>query len=148
MESLMSYHSLGRNRAVGLLLIRVAVGLVFFMHGWSKIHNVSGVEGMMAGFGLPSATGAFIAWLEVIGGTAMMLGIATRLFALLFAIEMVVAIYLTGVSAGYQRHELEIFLALVSLGIMFTGSGRYSLWALEHHMHNGEKCKDGKCEMK
>ncbi|MDB5238223.1 MAG: hypothetical protein JWM46_493, partial [Candidatus Kaiserbacteria bacterium] len=38
MDSLIGMHSRGRNRAIGLLLIRVAVGLVFFMHGWSKIH--------------------------------------------------------------------------------------------------------------
>lgn len=149
LEMMKKYHSLGKSRALGLLVIRVAVGIVFLAHGWSKIHNVSGVEGMMAGFGLPMGTGAFIAWLEVIGGAAMILGVLTRLFAVLFAIEMVVAIYLTGgFSGGYRPHELELFLGLISLGVALTGSGRYSLWAFENHMHGCEHCKDGKCEMK
>ena len=143
------YHSLGKSRALGLLLTRVAVGIVFLAHGWGKIHNVSGVEGMMVGFGLPMATGAFIAWLEVIGGIAMIVGVLTRLFGLLFAIEMLVAIFLTGgVANGYKPHELELFLMLVSLGVALSGSGRYSLWAFENHMHNGQHCQDGKCEMK
>ena len=143
------YHSLGKSRALGLLLTRVAVGIVFLAHGWGKIHNVSGVEGMMVGFGLPMATGAFIAWLEVIGGIAMIVGVLTRLFGLLFAIEMLVAIFLTGgVANGYKPHDLELFLMLVSLGVAHSGSGRYSLWAFENHMHNGQHCQDGKCEMK
>lgn len=148
-DTLAKYHSLGRSRSLGLLITRVAVGIVFLMHGWMKIHNVGMVEGMFVGFGLPAATGAFIAWLEVIGGAAMILGVLTRLFGLLFAIEMLVAVFLTGgVGTGYQRHELEIFLMLVSLGIALSGSGRYSLWAMEYHMHGSEQCKDGKCEMK
>jgi len=139
-----------KHRALGLLLIRAAVGIVFFAHGWSKIHGLSGVEGMMMGFGLPGATGIFIAWLEVIGGIAMILGVATRFFGAVFTIEMLVAIFLTGVGRGYRPHELEIFLALVSLGVAFAGSGRWSLYAMEcHHcggmLCDGECCSEGEC---
>ena len=134
-----------RHRALGLLLIRVAVGIVFFAHGWMKIGNISGVEGMMTGFGLPGALGAFIAWLEVIGGIALVLGIFTRVFAAAFAIEMLVAIFLTGGAAkGYRPHELEIFLLLVSLGVALSGSGKWSLFAMECHHCGGMFCK-GKC---
>lgn len=134
----------GKNRSLGLLLIRIAVGIVFFAHGWMKINNMGMIEGMFVGFGLPGAMGIFIAWLEVIGGAAMVLGIMTRLFGLLFAVEMLVAVFLTGgISNGYKPHELEIFLMLVSLGVALAGSGRYSAWALEHnHCH----CEKGKCE--
>lgn len=120
-----------KNHHFGLLLIRVGTGLVFFMHGWSKIHNLPGVEGMMMHFGLIAGVGTFIAWLEVIGGLALILGIATRFFAAVFVIEMVVAIFLTGFGRGYQSHELELYLALVSLGIALSGSGRYSLFSME-----------------
>lgn len=134
-----------KHRALGLLLIRFAVGLVFLMHGWSKIHNVPGVEGMMAGFGLPAGTGAFIAWLEVIGGIAMILGVFTRFFGAVFAIEMLVAVFLTGgIAKGYKPHELELFLLLISLGVAFAGSGRWSLYPMECHHCGGMLCK-GEC---
>ncbi len=136
-----------RHKALGLLLIRAAVGIVFFAHGWTKIHGLSGVEGMFVGFGLPGATGVFIAWLEVIGGVAMVLGIFTRLFGAIFAIEMLVAVFLTGgVARGYRPHELELFLMLVSLGVAFVGSGRWSLYAMECHHCGGMLCAGECCD--
>jgi putative oxidoreductase len=132
MKSLINKTSrMGYNRSFGLLLIRVATGLVFFMHGWSKVNNLSGVEGMFVHFGLGGPVGIFIAWLELLGGLALILGVATRFFGVVFAIEMLVAILLTGVGRGYQPHEMELFLMLVSLGIALAGSGRYSIWKME-----------------
>ena len=122
---------LGYNRSFGLLLIRVAVGLVFFMHGWSKVGGLGGVEAMFASLGLWAWLGVLIAWLEVVGGLALVLGVATRFFGIVFAIEMLVAVFVTGLSRGYQSHELELLLMLASLGIAFAGSGRYSLWKME-----------------
>ena len=130
-----------RNRALGLLLIRLGTGLVFFMHGWSKVNNLPGVQGMFLHMGLGGPTGIFIAYLEVIGGLALILGIFTRLFGVLFAIEMLVAIFVTGGFNGYQQHELELFLALDSLGVAFAGSGQYSLWKMECDLCGGMLCR-------
>jgi len=135
------------NRSLGLLLIRVAAGIVFFAHGWSKINNLSGVEGMFVHFGLGGPVGIFIAYLEVIGGLALILGVLTRVFAVAFGIEMLVAILLTGFGRGYyQPHELEIFLMLVSFGVALTGSGMYSLWKMECDFCGGMLCRaDADC---
>ena len=133
------------NRSLGLVFIRVAVGIVFFMHGWQKIHNIPMVEGMMLNFGLVSGTGAFIAWLEVLGGVGLVLGILPRVFGVLFGIEMLVAIFLTGGPAtGYRPHELEIVLMLLSFGVALTGSGRYSMWKMECDNCGGMMCDMGK----
>src|ERR1044071_7744275 len=100
--------------SLGLLFTRIAVGLVFLMHGWMKVHNINMVNGMFSGFGFPTGTGEFITWLEVIGGAAIIIGIIPRIFAVLFAVEMVVAIFVTGFPGnGYSRHELEIVLLLL-----------------------------------
>lgn len=131
------------HRSLGLLLIRIAVGLVFLMHGWQKIHNLSGVEGMFVHFGLGGGTGIFIAWLEVIGGIAMILGILPRLFGALFGIEMLVAIFIGGAPTKYQPHELEIFLMLVSFGIALAGSGRFAIWSGECKRCGAYMCKMG-----
>ncbi len=131
-----------RNRALGLLLIRLALGLVFFMHGWNKVNNLGMVEGFFTQLGFGGATGVFIAWLEVIGGLALILGVFTRVFGVIFGIEMLVAIFATGFGRGYyQPHELEIFLMLVSFGVALAGSGGYSLWKMECDLCGGMMCK-------
>ena len=132
------------NRSIGLLLLRVAVGVVFIAHGWMKVGNMPMIETMFAGMGLPAWTAMFIAWLEVIGGIALILGVYTRVFAKLFAIMMLVAFFLTGgFATGYKPHELEIFLMLTSLAIMFAGSGRYALYSGECRRCGAYMCKMG-----
>ena len=85
--------------------------------------------------------GIFIAWLEVVGGLALILGILTRVFAVAFTIEMLVAIFLTGGFAkGYQPHEMELFLMLVSGGLALAGSGRFSVWNMECDECGGMLC--------
>ena len=135
-----------RDRSLGILLIRIGTGLVFLMHGWMKVSNLAGAEGMFVGFGLPAWVGIVIAYLEVIGGIALILGIATRIFGTAFAIEMFVAIFLAGgIAAGYRPHELELFLMLVSAGLAFHGSGKYSLYPLECEHCGAIYCMDPDC---
>jgi uncharacterized membrane protein YphA (DoxX/SURF4 family) len=130
--------------SLGLLFIRVGIGLVFLMHGWGKYSaGMEAVNGMFTSMGFPVGTAAFITGLEIIGGIALILGILPRVVAILFAITMAVAIYATGFFAnGYAQHELEILLLLLSLGIAFAGSGRWSLWAVECRNCGGMSCKD------
>ncbi len=129
--------------SIGLLFIRIATGLVFVMHGWMKFNNADMIGGMFSGMGFPAGTAMFITYLELIGGAALILGILPRIFALVFAVEMLVAIIKTGFfQNGYSQHELEIVLLLLSLGIAFAGSGRWSLWAVECRNCGGMTCKD------
>ena len=132
------------HRSLGLLLIRLATGMVFLAHGWMKVQNMAMFDGAFAGMGLPPGTATFIAWLEIIGGLALILGIYSRAFGLIFGIQMIVAIYLTGFFAnGYRQHELEIVLALLSFGIMFAGSGRYAVLSGECPRCGAYMCKMG-----
>ena len=57
---------------------------------------------------------------------------------------MLVAFFLTGgFATGYKPHELEIFLMLVSAGIMFAGSGKYALYSGECPRCGAYMCKMG-----
>ena len=121
--------------SLGLLLLRISTGFIFLEHGWMKIHNLPMVEGMMVHFGMGAWVGVFIAWLEVVGGLALILGILTRPFAVAFGIEMLVAFFLTGGFArGLMPHDLEIVLVLNSFALALAGSGRWALLSVfEHH---------------
>ena len=136
MKSLL--HSTSRSfydPSLGILLIRLMVGLIFLTHGWNKVVSLSQTMMMFSNLGMWPVVGIFIAWLEVLGGLALILGIATRFFGILFAIEMIVAALLVGAARGFSGMEFDLLLAACSLGIVFIGSGKYSIYKMERHLN-------------
>jgi putative oxidoreductase len=120
------------NPSFGLLLIRFGIGILFFLHGLMKMHSLPMTALMFSHFGFYPWVGYCIAVLETVGGLALILGIATRLFAFLFAIEMLVAsIFIVGFGRGINT---EFELMLIALGLAFAGSGRYSFLKMEREM--------------
>ena len=116
------------NPDLGLLLIRVSAGLIFLTHGWQKIQSLDQTVMFFGQLGLSAPLVYFISWLEVIGGLAFILGVATRLFGVAFGIEMLVATMLLGLGRGIS---VDLVLALVSFGIALTGSGKYAVYRME-----------------
>lgn len=117
------------HKAWGMLLVRVAAGLVFLNHGWMKVGNLAGAEGFFGTLGLPPGAATFIALIEVVGGLMLILGIAPRLAGLVLGIEMIVALVLVGIPSG--NHELEMVLAASALAVFMVGAGRLSLYSME-----------------
>ena len=79
-----------------LLAIRLYWGFLFAQTGWGKLHNLERVTGYFTSLGIPfpHANAIFIAGLEFAGGILLILGLGSRLTALLLTGDMVVA-YLT-----------------------------------------------------
>lgn len=125
------------NPSAGLLLIRVATGLIFFTYGWTKIQNLDQTVLSLAQIGISLPFVYFISWLEVVGGLALILGVATRLFGTLLGIEMLVAVILVGLGRGVS---IELALTLISFGIALTGSGKYSIYRMECKHCSGMLC--------
>lgn len=121
--------------SLGMFFIRLMTGLVFLTHGWSKVVGLSQTMAMFAHLGFWPFIGIFIAWLETLGGLALILGVATRFFGILFAIEMLVAAILIGTTSGFVGVEFELLLAACSLGIVYIGSGKYSVYKMERHLN-------------
>ena len=45
---------MSRNLNIGILILRVSIGLMLLLHGFAKISNgFAGIKGMLAGMGLP-----------------------------------------------------------------------------------------------
>jgi uncharacterized membrane protein YphA (DoxX/SURF4 family) len=124
---LKQWHQYTHHPSTGLLLIRLSAGLIFFTHGLMKVESLPMTILMFIHFGFPVWVAYFIAWLEVIGGLGLMLGIGTRIFGFLFGVEMLVATILIGFARGFG---FEFTLCLVSFGIMFLGAGRFALHTL------------------
>jgi putative oxidoreductase len=123
-----------RQLSLGLVLLRIAVGIIFMLHGKQKLFGMgfAGVSGAFSHMGvpLPGVMGPFVALLEFFGGIALILGFLTRLFALGFAIDMLVAILLVKLKGGFSQYELEFLLCVSSAALLFMGGGDFSIDAL------------------
>ncbi|WP_420632248.1 DoxX family protein [Candidatus Leptofilum sp.] len=115
---------------VAMTIIRVAVGIIFFAHGWQKIFTFGfeGTGGFFGSIGIPAA-GFFaivVSLLELLGGLALILGIGTRIVGLLLAIDMIVALLVVHLPNGFfvseNGYEFVLILGVASLSFAITGA--------------------------
>ena len=118
----------------GLLLIRVALGMVFVMHGWQKltVFGLAGTAGFLGDLGvpLPPVNAVLLIAVELAGGALLAAGAGTRVVGVLLAFSMSVATIAAHGGAGFflpTGYEFALTLALISLAIALTGAGRYSV---------------------
>lgn len=116
------------NPDVGLLLIRIALGLGFVMHGTQKLQSMPGIIKFFGSLGLPPFMAWLVALTETFGGIAILLGWYTQFAALAISAIMVVAIALVKLKKGYLGggYELELTYLLIALGLAFAGPGKHS----------------------
>jgi putative oxidoreductase len=118
---------------VALLMLRLAAGFSFFMHGQQKFQvGIANVEQGFAGMGipLPGLAAWLIAILETFGGMALMIGLLTRPVAALLFCDMLVATLLVHLKNGWLGEggmELTALLGATAFALAVAGPGRYSL---------------------
>jgi putative oxidoreductase len=115
---------------VGLLLLRVALGVVFISHGYPKLTHPKAMQGFFVQHGLPAYFVTVAGVLEVFGGALIILGFLTRIAALLLAMEMAVAIWKVHSAAGYMavhNYEFPLVLAAACFALATVGAGRASV---------------------
>jgi putative oxidoreductase len=121
----------------GLLLIRIALGVVMIAHGAQKLFTY-GYGGVVGGFTemgmpMPGISAALIIAAELGGGILMLAGLLTRFAGAAFAFAMAVAAVKVHLPAGFflpNGYEFTMMLAAAALGIALTGPGRFSIDAL------------------
>jgi len=76
-----------------LLLVRLAWGYQMHLTGMGKLHDLGKVTGFFTGLGIPApgVNAVFISVVEFVGGLLFALGLGSRLVALLFVGDMIVA---------------------------------------------------------
>jgi uncharacterized membrane protein YphA (DoxX/SURF4 family) len=123
--------SLNSLQPAGLLVLRLALGLIFFTHGYPKLaHSGAGMQSFFVEHGLPGYFVYISGVLEVFGAILLVLGLFTRGAALLLAIEMGVAIWKVHSGGGYLAvHNYEFPLAVLAgnFALATVGAGRLSL---------------------
>jgi putative oxidoreductase len=119
----------------GKLILRVSLGVMILLHGIAKIMGgVDGIVGMVGKAGLPGAFGYLVYVGEVLAPLLLIVGLWTRLAALVVAINMVVAIVLvhmgdvfTLTKQGGWALELQGMFLFTAIAVALLGAGRFSV---------------------
>ncbi|MFZ2252742.1 MAG: DoxX family protein [Minisyncoccia bacterium] len=129
-----------KYREEAYLILRVVTGLAFFYHGYDKVFT-KGVENIIPFFnmvGIPFASicAYLVAYGELLGGLALMLGFLTHWVAKANVLIMLGAIGFVhwGAEGGWFNgygaeggYEYALLLLASSIFFMTSGSGKYSI---------------------
>lgn len=126
---------LDRKIDLGLLILRLGLGVMMILHGVAKISNgLGGIEAVLAAQNLPSwiAYGVYVG--EIIAPLFMIVGYYTRLASLVFVVNMIVAVALVHpndifvlTNTGGWAIEMQGLYILGALTLVFTGAGKYAI---------------------
>lgn len=130
--------STGGMGDAAILILRLAAGVVLAYHGWQKLQDVAGFAGFVESLDIPApdVVAYLVTYLEFLGGIALIIGVATRYVAALFAIEMVFTNVLVKfdvgliASEGGVGAELDILILAIALSLVLVGAGRWAVDAL------------------
>ena len=125
----------GVGEDLGKLLLRVTLGVLILLHGIAKITGgVDGIVGMVEKAGVPGAFGYLVYIGEILAPLLLIIGLWSRLAALVIAINMVIAVALahadelvTLTETGGWALELQGMFFVGAVAIALLGAGRYSV---------------------
>ncbi|MEC5189489.1 putative membrane protein YphA (DoxX/SURF4 family) [Geobacillus thermodenitrificans] len=117
-----------------LLILRVALGLTFFIHGVAKFQmGLGNVAGWFESIGVAGFLGYVVAFIELTGGVALIVGLGTRVISALLAFVMSGATFTVKLPAGFVGnsqtvgYELDVVLLSVAIALCLNGSQLFAL---------------------
>ncbi|HEX3596491.1 MAG TPA: DoxX family protein [Polyangiaceae bacterium] len=122
--------ALDRTRPVALLLGRLAVGLLFMSTGWGKVHDIPKVTHFFETLGIPmpGLNAVVVGYSELLCGTALVLGLFTRLATIPLIVSMIIAILtaklhdIHGIFDLVGADEFTYLVVLVMIAVLGPGS--------------------------
>lgn len=127
------------------VILRVVLGLTFFIHGLVKFQDgIGNTAGWFDSIGLPGFLAYAVALLELAGGLAVLLGLGTRVISGLFVVLMAGAILKVKLAAGFMGngqgagYELDLVLLAMSLYFLINGSKSFALDQVIFNSNEGD----------
>lgn len=115
------------------IVFRAVIGVIFIQSGWGKIHHLPKVIEYFTSLGIPAAAfqARFVSFTELLCGSLILLGLATRLASIPLITTMVVAI----LSAKKDQVEIwsdlfglsEFLYIVILIPLLVDGAGSLSL---------------------
>jgi putative oxidoreductase len=119
---------------IPILLVRLAVGILFFESGRGKLFfklEELGEYFVQLGIPFPHLNAFITASIELFGGICVILGFATRLVSIPLAFIMLVAILTAHIekvkTLGDFLYLPEVLLLLIFVWLVFSGPGKVSV---------------------
>ncbi|ASM40743.1 DoxX family protein [Campylobacter sp. RM12327] len=123
------------SHSIGLLFLRVFLGICVLMHGIFKLNNgIAGVKSMLVASGLPQimSYGVYIG--EVLAPLMIIFGVFTRFAAFILFGTCCVIFYVANASApfaltsngGFVAEILYLYIGC-AICLIFCGGGKFSL---------------------
>jgi putative oxidoreductase len=83
-----------RLDVAALLVVRLTVGVLFVSTGWGKVHNLASVIEYFGELHIPAPgfNAILASWTELVAGSLLVVGLASRLAALPLMVTMTVAL--------------------------------------------------------
>lgn len=116
-----------------LTVVRVVLGVIFFMHGSQKVLGWFGGGGLVetvkgfTGMGMPAVLAYLVCFTEFSGGLGLIVGLLSRLAAFGIMCVMIGAVVMVHWKNGFflqnQGYEYNLALIGLSLGVILGGSG-------------------------
>ncbi len=124
---------LERYTPYALATLRIVAALIFIQHGTQKLFDFPATPD-----GVLPAAGSLLwfgAWLELVGGGLLLVGLFTRPTAFIISGEMAVAYWMFHAPASFypalNGGDAAILFTFVFLLFVFTGPGAFSLDGLK-----------------
>ncbi|MFT5969945.1 MAG: putative oxidoreductase [Flavobacteriales bacterium] len=120
---------------LGLLIIRLGLGVMFMLHGYPKLFGgyerweFLGQQMQLIGINfIPTFWGFMASTSEFVGGLFFILGFLYKPTTLILTFTMIIAsLYHISIGDGINGTSHPIEMAIVFIGLLFTGPGKYSL---------------------
>jgi len=111
------------------LILRVVLGITFFLHGLDKFNaGIGNTVGWFESIGLPGGLAYAVALIELVGGILLVVGLGSKIVAALLAVLMLGAIFTAKLSMGFLNgYELDIALFAMALFIAVNGSQLFAV---------------------
>ena len=122
---------------ISLLFLRLITGIIFIIHGYPRLVDVSPYVSALSSYGIPSFPWIVITLgiLEFAGGIFLLLGLLTRVVGTLLALEMFAALVIVELPQGFlEDAQLKFVLFGISVIFVLLGAGFISLdrWIASH----------------
>ena len=123
---------LGGWRSAVPVVVRLIAGSIFFWRGYTKVFTF-GVEEIAKSFimndvPIPNILAFIASYLELLGGIALIIGIMVRWVAILFCIEMALAIVLVSIKKRFIPLMEIPLLLLTNVSVLLAfGAGPFSI---------------------
>lgn len=118
---------------MGYFFLRIFLGISFIYHGMDKLSDGMFLFGNTLnslGIPFPEMMGYTIAYLEIIAGASIVLGLFTRVSALIVMTIVYSAIFIAHFNDPFTIKELPALFFFVSLLYFLGGAGDHSLDAI------------------